>query len=75
MPVGTKHYFNDVVSYTEPLFVVVIMALAASRPIISLAESALGRVVRIGGSTPAAWWFSILTIGPMLGSLITEPVG
>ena len=70
---GTRHYFNDVVNYTEPLFVVVIMALAASRPIISLAEAALGRLARTGGSTPAAWWLSILTIGPMLGSFITEP--
>ena len=26
------HYFNDTVNYTEPLFVVVIMALASTRP-------------------------------------------
>ena len=31
------HYLNDTVSYTEPLFVVVIMALASTRPIIELA--------------------------------------
>src|SRR5262245_5994370 len=30
---ATKHYFNDTVSYTEPVFVVVIMAMAATRPI------------------------------------------
>ena len=69
----SKHYFNDVVNYTEPLFVVVIMALAASRPIIAFAESSLRRVARTGGCTPAAWWLSILTIGPMFGSFITEP--
>ena len=28
------HYFNSVVDYTEPLFVVVIMGLAATRPIV-----------------------------------------
>ena len=69
----TKHYFNDVVTYTEPLFVVVIMALASSRPIISLAESVLGRVAMLGGQTAAGWWLSILIIGPMFGSFITEP--
>ncbi len=67
------HYINDTVNYTEPLFVVVIMALASTRPIITLAEAALGRVATIGGATPAAWWVSILTVGPLLGSFITEP--
>ena len=67
------HYFNSVVDYTEPLFVVVIMGLAATRPIVSFAENALRRIAQLGRSTPAAWWFSILTIGPMLGSFITEP--
>ena len=27
----------------------------------------------LGGGTPAAWWLTILTIGPLLGSFITEP--
>ena len=67
------HYFDDSVSYTEPLFVVVIMALAATRPIIAFAEAALRRIANIGGASPAAWWLSILTIGPLLGSFITEP--
>jgi Putative Na+/H+ antiporter len=69
----SKHYFNDTVNYTEPLFVVVVMALAATRPIVAFAEGALRRVARIGGATPAAWWVSILVIGPLLGSFITEP--
>jgi hypothetical protein len=67
------HYVNDLVDYTEPLFVVVIMALAATRPIVALAQGALGRVARLGGRTPAAWWLTILTLAPLLGSLITEP--
>ena len=68
-----KHYLNSTVNYTEALFVVVIMALASTRPIIGVAEAAMRRVVSVGGATPAAWWFSILTIGPLLGSFITEP--
>src|SRR5688572_11499979 len=67
------HYVNDTVNYTEPLFVVVIMALASTRPIILLAESWLRSVARAGRSTPGAWWIAILTIAPLLGSLITEP--
>jgi hypothetical protein len=69
----TTGYFNQTVVYTEPLFVVVIMALAATRPIVVLAESALLRVANLGQGTPAAWWLTILTIGPLLGSLVTEP--
>jgi hypothetical protein len=68
-----KHYFAEGVNYTEPLFVIVIMALASTRPIITFAEGALRRVARLGGGTPAAWWAAILTIGPLLGSFITEP--
>ena len=69
----TKYYFNDTVVYAEPLFVVVIMALASSRPIITFAEGAMRRVANLGGATPAAWWLVILTVGPVLGSFITEP--
>jgi hypothetical protein len=67
------HYLNDDVNYTEALFVVVIMALAATQPILVLAEGALRRVASLGGATPAAWWVTILTVGPLLGSFITEP--
>ena len=71
--VTAKAYFNGTVNYTEALFVVVIMALASTRPIIRFAESALSRIAQIGRGTPAAWWVTILTIGPLLGSFITEP--
>ena len=68
-----RHYVNDGVTYTEPLFVVVVMTLAATRPIVSLAESCLRRLADLGKGTPAAWWITILMIGPLLGSFITEP--
>src|SRR5262245_26901285 len=67
------HYVNDTVSYTEALFVVVIMSIASTRPVVTFAEEALRSVARLGRETPAAWWFAILTIGPLLGSFITEP--
>lgn len=67
------HYLNSSVNYTEPLFVVVIMALASTRPVVAFAEGALRRVAALGGGTPAAWWFTILMVGPLMGSFITEP--
>jgi hypothetical protein len=66
-------YLNHTVNYTEPIFVVVIMALACTAPVVRLAEEALSRVASFGRGTPAAWWLTILTIGPILGSFITEP--
>ena len=67
------HYLNDGVTFTEPLFVVVIMAIASTRPVVELAENTLRRFANLGGSTPAAWWLSILIVAPLLGSFITEP--
>jgi hypothetical protein len=61
------------VNFTEPLFVVVIMALAATRPILRFAEACLKFFAKIGKESPTAWWLSILVIAPLLGSLITEP--
>lgn len=67
------NYISSDVNFTEPLFVVTVMILAASRPILKLAESIMQFIAdKLGGSL-AAWWLTILTIGPMLGSLITEP--
>jgi hypothetical protein len=68
-----RHYLNDTVTYTEPLFVVVIMALASTKPVVTFAEAGLRRLAAAGGGTPAAWWISILIVGPLIGSLITEP--
>jgi hypothetical protein len=66
-------YLNGGVNYTDAMFVVVIMALASTRPIVRFAEGALRRIASLGNCTPAAWWIAILTVGPLLGSLITEP--
>ena len=70
---AVTHYVDEEVVYTEPLFVIVIMALASSRPVVGFAESALRRIAGIGGATPAAWWLTILIVAPLLGSIVTEP--
>lgn len=58
--------------FVEPLFVVVIMSLTASKPIVRFAEDGLRMIAKVLGGTPTAWWLSILTLGPLLGSIITE---
>lgn len=58
--------------YTEALFVVVIFAMASTRPIVQLAEKTIHWVARGLGSSLSAWWLVLLTVGPLLGSLITE---
>jgi len=60
-------------NFTEPLFVVVIMAIAASRPVLRFAEGLMSLAASLGKGTPAAWWLSVLIIAPVLGSFITEP--
>ncbi|CAH1905535.1 putative Na+/H+ antiporter [Candidatus Nitrotoga sp. HW29] len=60
--------------YTEPLFVFVVMVVAASRPILEIARHLLMLMARL---TPvrtnlALAWLG-LTAVPLMGSLITEP--
>lgn len=71
-PATTVGYLSGV-HYTEPIFVVVIMAISGTRPVLQLAEGIMRRIAGLGGGTMVAWWFSIMTFGPLLGSFITEP--
>lgn len=66
-------YVGHQVNFTEPMFVVVIMAIASTRPVLRFAEQCLRAVAAIGRGSTAAWWLSILIIAPVLGSFITEP--
>ena len=66
-------YVSHKVNYTEPLFIVVVMTMAATKPVLDFAELILKKVAQIGGGTVAAWWTCILIIAPLMGSLITEP--
>lgn len=64
-------YVND--KYAEAIFVFAIMCIASSRPIIFFASRLIGLLARSGKNTPCAWWCSVLCVGPLLGSFITEP--
>jgi len=67
------HYVAHTVNYTEPMFVVVVMSIAATRPVLALAERALRGVAALGSGRPVAWWLAILILAPLFGSFITEP--
>jgi hypothetical protein len=67
------NYVSYRVNFVEPLFVVVIMTLAATRPILKLSEIVMQKIAVVLGGSLTAWWFTILTLGPILGSFITEP--
>lgn len=74
------HSWHDFASYlsydrefVEPVFVVVIMAIAASRPVLRFAEGLMSLGAKLGKGSPSAWWLSVLIIAPVLGSFITEP--
>lgn len=66
-------YISHTVNFTEPMFVVIVMTLASTRPVLKLAERCLHAVASLGSGRPVAWWLTILTLAPLLGSLITEP--
>lgn len=59
--------------FGEPLFVMTIMLISASKPIVDSASWAIKKIAGIGGGTVGAWWVSTIFIGSVLGSFITEP--
>ena len=60
--------------YTEPLFVFVVMVVAASRPILQLVLSAVSLTARLIPlrNTLVSAWLGLAAV-PLLGSAITEP--
>ncbi len=61
-------------NYTEPLFVFVVMVIAASRPILHAVETALHTLARVlPFPAPAMLTWLSLSVVPLFGSLITEP--
>ena len=60
--------------YTEPLFVFVIMVVAASRPVLLFVQGALSLLAhRLPGRSEVTEIWLGLALVPLIGSLITEP--
>lgn len=66
--------YLDTRNFTDPLFVFAIMVIAGTRPILHTARLGVRFVSRlIPLRTNLAFYFTVLTLVPLLGSLITEP--
>ncbi len=66
--------YIESLNFTEPKFVFVVMVVAATRPVVTFAESLISMASRVLPLNPgAAFYGSALVVGPLLGSLITEP--
>lgn len=64
----------DKLNFSEVAFVFVIMILASTRPVTDLAEMVIGKISNlIPLPKKIRMYCSILVLGPLLGSLITEP--
>ncbi len=71
---GQSSQYLDSLRFTEPMFVFVIMVIAASRPVMQLAGDMVQAAGRAIPARPAiAGYFLALSLVPLLGSLITEP--
>ena len=66
--------YLDGQNFTEPLFVFAIMVVAASKPILQAASTAVLMVARwMPLPRPLAFFLTCMALVPMLGSFITEP--
>ena len=60
--------------YTEPLFVFVIMVIAASRPVLEIVKTLIATIARVAPvNTAIAHVWLCMALVPLIGSLITEP--
>ncbi len=67
------HYIEGL-NFNEPKFVFVVMVVAATRPVVRLAERVILVAARmLPGPEALSFYIAALAVGPLLGSLITEP--
>ena len=70
---GAVEYIEGM-NFTEPKFVLAIMVVAATRPVVKLAEALIVQAARlIPARESTAFYIAALFLGPLLGSFITEP--
>jgi hypothetical protein len=66
--------YIESLNFTEAKFVLVVMVVAATRPVVLLGErviTAVAQLLPLGESL--AFYVTALSVGPLLGSFITEP--
>jgi hypothetical protein len=70
--------YQESLNMTEPLFIFCVMVVASTRPVVSIARQLIllisnfvNKIVKVDKTL--VQFFTLLTVGPLLGSLITEP--
>jgi hypothetical protein len=71
---GAASDYLDQSRFVEPMFVFVIMVIAASKPILQLVSDAVRRLALVVPLPAAvAYYFLALSVVPLFGSFVTEP--
>ncbi|MCA9010186.1 MAG: putative Na+/H+ antiporter [Planctomycetaceae bacterium] len=71
---AVKYIDSLSVNFTEPKFVLVVMVVAATRPIVNMAEAAILWIARLLPlKESVSFYIAALSCGTLLGSFITEP--
>lgn len=72
--VGPSIHYLESRNFTEPAFVFVVLAVCSTRPILGSTESFINWLANsLPFSRAMSFYVTCLVIGPILGSLITEP--
>lgn len=72
--IGAAVEYIESLNFTEPKFVLVIMVVAATRPVVQLAEKILVAISeRLPLNPGVSFYLTALAVGPLLGSFVTEP--
>lgn len=71
---GQAIAYIDSRNFTEPLFIFTIMVIAATKPVLQVAQSGVNHIAKLlplsGGM---GFYVVVMVLVPLLGSLITEP--
>jgi len=70
--IGTAVEYMNTRDYTEALFIVVILTVTSTKPIVQIAERFIAYLAEKLGGNLSTWWLVLLTSGPILGSFVTE---
>lgn len=72
-PIQSLNYLESR-NFSEPIFVFVIMAVCSSRPLLIFGQKLIALIGQLlPMNKTLGFYFAALTVGPLLGSFITEP--
>ncbi|AFS28375.1 putative Na+/H+ antiporter [Chlamydia psittaci] len=67
----TMSYFNSR-NYVFSLFIVIMLILLESRPIVYFSERVFSNIAKIGKQSPRCWWWTLMIASPLSSILLKE---